>query len=73
MPADPSARASDLAAAALTRALRAVTALRTLTLPDIYQAHDTQDKMYAEAGLNAEHLVQQIEALVPINNKCNAA
>jgi hypothetical protein len=34
MPTDPSTRASDLAAAALTRALRAVTALRTLTLPD---------------------------------------
>lgn len=36
MPTDPSASASDLAAAALTRALRAVTALRTLaaTIPD---------------------------------------
>jgi hypothetical protein len=34
MPTDPSTRASDLAAAALTRALRAITALRTLTLPD---------------------------------------
>jgi hypothetical protein len=36
MPADPSTRASDLAAAALTRALRAITALRTLaaTIPD---------------------------------------
>ncbi len=36
MPADPSACASDLAAAALTRALRAVTALRSLavTIPD---------------------------------------
>jgi hypothetical protein len=34
MPADPATRASDLAAAALTRAIRAVTALRSLTLPD---------------------------------------
>jgi hypothetical protein len=36
MPTDPSTRASDLAAAALTRALRAITALRTLaaTIPD---------------------------------------
>jgi hypothetical protein len=36
MPTDPSTRASDLAAAALTRALRAITALRALaaTIPD---------------------------------------
>jgi hypothetical protein len=36
MPADPSARASDLAAAALTRSSRALVALRTLaaTIPD---------------------------------------
>jgi len=34
MPTDPSTRANDLAAAALTRALRAITALRALTLPD---------------------------------------
>ena len=36
--------------------------LRVLTLPDSYQAHDTQDKMYAEAGLDAAHLVAQVEA-----------
>ena len=36
--------------------------LRVLTLPDEYQAHDTQDKMYAEAGLDATHFVQQVQS-----------
>ncbi len=47
--------------------------LRTLTLPDIYQAHDTQDKMYAEAGLDAAHIVKKIETLLPQTAQSNAA
>ncbi len=47
--------------------------LRTLTLPDYYQAHDTQDRMYAEAGLDAASLVKQITALHAKKNKSNAA
>ncbi|MES2984828.1 MAG: 1-deoxy-D-xylulose-5-phosphate synthase [Pseudomonadota bacterium] len=37
--------------------------LRALTLPDEYQAHDTQERMYAEAGLDAAHIVAQVLAL----------
>lgn len=47
--------------------------LRVLTLPDCYQAHDTQDRMYAEAGLDASHLVQQINALLGKKSHSNAA
>lgn len=39
------------------------TKLRVLTLPDAYQAHDTQDKQYAEAALDAGHIVEQVGAL----------
>ncbi|WP_421785930.1 1-deoxy-D-xylulose-5-phosphate synthase [Hyphobacterium sp.] len=31
--------------------------IRTMTLPDIFQDQDTPDAMYAEAGLNAPHIV----------------
>ena len=40
------------------------TKMRVLTLPDIYQLHDTQDKMYAEAGLDAAHIVEQVTTLL---------
>lgn len=38
--------------------------VRTLCLPDVFQDHDTPAKMIAEAGLDAEHLFRQFEALV---------
>ena len=34
--------------------------VRTLTLPDSYQDHDTPDRMYAEAGLDRAHIVATI-------------
>ena len=39
------------------------TKLRALTLPDFYQSHDTQDRMYAEAGLDAAHIVERVTEL----------
>ena len=47
--------------------------LRVLTLPDVYQHHDTQDKQYAEAGLDAAHMVEQAIALLEKAKKANAA
>jgi 1-deoxy-D-xylulose-5-phosphate synthase len=32
--------------------------VRTLTLPDLYQDHDSPEKMYAEAGLDAATIVK---------------
>ncbi|WP_460021926.1 hypothetical protein, partial [Methylobacterium phyllosphaerae] len=32
--------------------------VRTLTLPDTYQDHDSPEKMYAEAGLDAKAIVK---------------
>ena len=32
--------------------------IRPMTLPDIFQDHDTPEKMYAEAGLNADGIVR---------------
>ncbi len=49
------------------------TRLRVLTLPDCYQAHDTQERMYAEAGLDASHIVQQVTTLLAKNTKSHAA
>jgi 1-deoxy-D-xylulose-5-phosphate synthase len=37
-------------------------AVRTLTLPDIYQDHDKPERMYADAGLNAAGIVAAVEA-----------
>ncbi len=34
--------------------------LRTMRLPDIFQDHDNPDKQYAEAGLNAPHIVETV-------------
>ncbi|WP_280945675.1 transketolase C-terminal domain-containing protein, partial [Methylobacterium platani] len=39
--------------------------VRTLTLPDSYQEHDTPDRMYAEAGLDAAAIVRTVEAILP--------
>jgi 1-deoxy-D-xylulose-5-phosphate synthase len=49
------------------------TKLRTLTLPDSYQHHNTQDKQYAEAGLDAAHMVEQAIALLAKAKKAAAA
>lgn len=37
--------------------------LRALTLPDIYQAHDTHAKQLAEAGLDADAIVKHVREL----------
>ncbi|MFZ5618407.1 MAG: 1-deoxy-D-xylulose-5-phosphate synthase [Pseudomonadota bacterium] len=34
--------------------------VRTMTLPDIYQDHDSPQKMYDEARLNAPHIVETV-------------
>jgi 1-deoxy-D-xylulose-5-phosphate synthase len=49
------------------------TKLRVLTLPDYYQAQDTQPKMYAEAGLDADHIAEQVEKLLAKAKRTAAA
>ncbi|MFH6786683.1 1-deoxy-D-xylulose-5-phosphate synthase [Methylobacterium sp. MA0201] len=39
--------------------------VRTLTLPDSYQDHDTPERMYAQAGLDAPSIVKVVEATLP--------
>ncbi|MEE8626474.1 MULTISPECIES: transketolase C-terminal domain-containing protein, partial [Methylobacterium] len=39
--------------------------VRTLTLPDSYQDHDTPERMYAEAGLDAPSIVKVVEEILP--------
>ncbi|KMO28309.1 hypothetical protein VP06_27920, partial [Methylobacterium aquaticum] len=39
--------------------------VRTLTLPDTYQDHDTPERMYAQAGLDAASIVKVVEATLP--------
>ncbi|GAA0266382.1 1-deoxy-D-xylulose-5-phosphate synthase [Alteraurantiacibacter aestuarii] len=34
--------------------------IRTLRLPDIFQDHDTPEKQYEQAGLNAPHIVETV-------------
>ena len=34
--------------------------VRTMRLPDIYQDHDSPEKQYDEAGLNAPHIVETV-------------
>lgn len=34
--------------------------LRTMTLPDTFQDHDTQDRQYDDAGLNARHICETV-------------
>ncbi|MFN8830423.1 MAG: 1-deoxy-D-xylulose-5-phosphate synthase [Labrys sp. (in: a-proteobacteria)] len=38
--------------------------VRTMTLPDIYQQHDTPAAMYREAGLNAPAIIARVRDLV---------
>jgi 1-deoxy-D-xylulose-5-phosphate synthase len=47
--------------------------LRSLTLPDDYQAHDTQAKQLAEAGLDAAGIVEKVRGLVAQNTKSKVA
>ncbi|WP_144769381.1 1-deoxy-D-xylulose-5-phosphate synthase, partial [Methylobacterium dankookense] len=39
--------------------------VRTMTLPDAYQDHDTPDRMYAEAGLDAAAIVAKVQEILP--------
>ncbi|WP_243214925.1 1-deoxy-D-xylulose-5-phosphate synthase, partial [Methylobacterium goesingense] len=39
--------------------------VRTLTLPDSYQDHNTPDAMYAEAGLDAAGILKTVKAALP--------
>ncbi|CAO4168512.1 1-deoxy-D-xylulose-5-phosphate synthase [Methylorubrum extorquens] len=43
--------------------------VRTLTLPDLYQDHDKPEKMYAEAGLDAEGILKVVRAALPDQKK----
>lgn len=47
--------------------------LRTLTLPDYFQAQNSPEKMYDEAKLNADQIVETITALVRAELAKNAA
>jgi 1-deoxy-D-xylulose-5-phosphate synthase len=39
--------------------------VRTMTLPDSYQDHDSPEKMYAEAGLDAQTIVKTALGALP--------
>ncbi|MCJ2099309.1 1-deoxy-D-xylulose-5-phosphate synthase, partial [Methylobacterium sp. E-046] len=39
--------------------------VRTMTLPDAYQDHDSPEKMYAEAGLDADSIVKTALTALP--------
>ena len=39
--------------------------VRTMTLPDAYQDHDSPDKMYAQAGLDAASIVKTVVDTMP--------
>ena len=45
------------------------TKLRTLTLPDHFQSHDTQAKQLADAGLDAAHIAQRVTKLFQRSSK----
>lgn len=51
----------------------AVEKLRTLTLPDCFQHHDSPAKMYDEAGLNAAQIVEKARHWLGKSPKANAA
>ena len=48
-------------------------AIRSLTLPDEFQAHNTPDKMYDEAELNAAQIVEKIMSMCQHAKASNAA
>ncbi|MFC6790364.1 1-deoxy-D-xylulose-5-phosphate synthase [Methylobacterium komagatae] len=39
--------------------------VRTMTLPDLYQDHDSPEKMYAEAGLDANSIAKVVNETLP--------
>ncbi|ACL61881.1 1-deoxy-D-xylulose-5-phosphate synthase [Methylobacterium nodulans] len=43
--------------------------VRTLTLPDVYQDHDSPERMYAQAGLDAPAIVRTVTDLLPEERK----
>jgi len=47
--------------------------LRTLTLPDCYQHHNSPTKMYDEAGLNAAQIVEHVQGWLRAEGKRSAA
>ncbi|MCF4128884.1 1-deoxy-D-xylulose-5-phosphate synthase [Methylobacterium sp. SyP6R] len=47
--------------------------VRTLTLPDSYQDHDSPERMYAEAGLDAASIVKVVEATLPARSEPKVA
>ncbi len=42
--------------------------LRTMRLPDVFQDQDKPEKQYAEAGLNAEHIIDTVLKALRINS-----
>jgi len=42
--------------------------LRTLRLPDVFQDHDSPQKQYDEAGLNAPQIVEAVLKALRINS-----
>ena len=42
--------------------------IRTMRLPDLFQDHDSPDKQYDEAGLNAPHIVDTVLAALRHNS-----
>ena len=49
------------------------TRLRSLTLPDVFQAHNKPEAMYDEAGLNAAQIIRYVESQLASTAKKNAA
>ncbi len=47
--------------------------VRTMHLPDTFQDHDKPDLMYAEAGLNAEHIAARTLAALGVGRATGAA
>ena len=63
-------RAGDLSSnhnATVTRGLK----VRTMTLPDVYQDHDSPEKMWEAAGLDAKGIVAK--ALLALGDEKGAA
>lgn len=54
-------------------ALDAGLKVRTMHLPDVFQDHDKPELMYAEAGLNAEHIAARALAALGIDRATGAA
>jgi 1-deoxy-D-xylulose-5-phosphate synthase len=46
--------------------------VRTLTLPDAYQDHDTPERMYAQAGLDAPAIVRTVRDLLPAQPRASS-